>query len=237
MVKPIFQQKLLREINNISLRFGIKLGKKQIKNSQHNIGEDMKQIPIKDEKIPAFNKKSVGFIGGLVIAGIITGLILSAVFVTEANDRIREFNDQFGQEWPSGTINQIPPSITEGNGFITVTQIQPLTTEDIVFPTLGVIIVCISVFLLIGLIAVYIKIFMKTKSRYVTGLLFFLAPLLLQSIYSVNVLRSLFFSAFIPFGGIGESVGFGFGGLGSILVIVSLFEIFGLSILLYLSNE
>ena len=196
----------------------------------------MKQIPIKDEKIPAFNKKSIGLIGGLVIAGIITGLILSTVFVNEANDRIREFNDQFGQEGSSGTI-QIPPSTTEGSGFGTIIQIRPLTTEDIVFPMLGVIIVCISVFLLIGLIAVYIKIFMKTKSRYVTGLLFFLAPLLLQSIYSVNVLRSLFFSAFIPFGGIGESVGFGFGGLGGILVIVSLFEIFGLSILLYLSNE
>ena len=196
----------------------------------------MKQIPIKDEKIPAFNKKSIGLIGGLVIAGIITGLILSTVFVNEANDRIREFNDQFGQEGSSGTI-QIPPSTTEGSGFGTIIQIRPLTTEDIVFPMLGVIIVCISVFLLIGLIAVYMKIFMKTKSRYVAGLLFFLAPLLLQSIYSVNVLRSLFFSAFIPFGGIGESVGFGFGGLGSILVIVSLFEIFGLSILLYLSNE
>ena len=196
----------------------------------------MKQIPIKDEKIPAFNKKSIGLIGGLVIAGIITGLILSTVFVNEANDRIREFNDQFGQEGSSGII-QIPPSTTEGSGFGTIIQIQPLTTEDIVFPMLGVVIVCISVFLLIGLIAVYIKIFIKTKSRYVTGLLFFLAPLLLQSIYSVNVLRSLFFSAFIPFGGIGESVGFGFGGLGSILVIVSLFEIFGLSILLYLSNE
>jgi hypothetical protein len=71
----------------------------------------------------------------------------------------------------------------------------------------------------------------------VAGLLVFLSPLFVQSIYSVNTLRSLFVSSAIPFGGIRESIGFGFGGLGGILVIVSLFEIIGLCILLYLSNE
>ncbi len=181
----------------------------------------MKQIPIKDDAIPAFNKKAVGIIVVLIIVGIITGLILSTVFLTEANQRIEHFNNEFGLGWP--------PDFNY--------QIEPLTTSDIIFPALGVIVVCISVFLLIGLIAIYIKIFMKTKSRYVTGLLLFLAPLLVQSIYSVNTLRSLFVSSAIPFGGIRESIGFGFGGLGSILVIVSVFEIFGLGILLYLSNE
>jgi hypothetical protein len=181
----------------------------------------MKQIPVKDEPISTFNKKAVGIIVVLIVAGIITGLILSTVFVNEANQRIQHFNDDYRQG--------LPPGFTY--------HLQNLTTSETTFPTIGVIIVCISVFLLIGLIAVYIKIFVKTKSKYVTGLLLFLAPLLAQSIYSVNTLRSLFVSSAIPFGGIRESIGFGFGGLGSILVIVSLFEIFGLGILLYLSNE
>lgn len=94
-----------------------------------------------------------------------------------------------------------------------------------------------SMFLLIGLIAVYVNIFVKTKSEYIAGLLFFLVPLFIQSIFSVNTLRSLFVSSAIPFSPIRESIGFGLGGLGQILVIVSLFEIVGLSILLYLSTE
>jgi hypothetical protein len=181
----------------------------------------MKQIPIKDEAISTFNKKALGLIGLLVFAGIVSGLILSAIFVNEANIRIQHFNEEFGPGWPPGVSYEI----------------EPLTTEQIIFPTLGVIVVCISVFLLVGLIAVYLKIFAKTKSKYIAGLLLFLAPLFVQSIFSVNTLRSLFVSPVIPFGGIRESIGFGFGGLGGILVIVSLFEIIGLSILLYLSNE
>jgi hypothetical protein len=181
----------------------------------------MKQIPIKDDAIPAFNKKSVGIIVVLIVAGIITGLILSAVFVNEANQRIQHFNNEYEQG--------LPPGFTF--------HLDNLTTSEIIFPTLGVIVVCISMFLLIGLIAVYVKIFVKTKSKYVTGLLLFLAPLLAQSIFSVNTLRSLFVSSAIPNAPIRESIGFGFGGLGGILVIVSLFEIFGLGILLYLSNE
>ena len=89
----------------------------------------------------------------------------------------------------------------------------------------------------IGLVSVYIKIFLKSNSKYIVGLLFFLFPLLIQSIFSVNTLRSLFVSSAIPFKDIRESVGFGLGGLGGILVVLSLFEILGLSILLYLSAE
>jgi len=181
----------------------------------------MEQIPIKDEALPSYNKKSIGLILGLVIAGVVTGLILSTIFIQEANQRISNFNEEFGPGFPPGYTFHI----------------DPLTTEEIIFPTLGVIVVCISVFFLIGLIAVYLKVFAKTKSKYVTGLLLFLAPLLAQSIFSVNTLRSLFVSAAIPFGGIRQSIGFGFGGLGGVLVIVALFEIIGLSILLYLSNE
>lgn len=199
------------------------MGKNKIKNRQHRkVKNNMKQIPINEEKIPTYNKKAIKLILALVIFGVITGLILSSVFVTEADDRIQHFDD----ETP-------PPDRWQNMTF----RVEPLTTSEIILPALGVIVVCISTYLLIGLIAVYFKIFLKTSSKYVVGLLFFLVPLFIQSIFSVNTLRSLFVSSAIPFGHIRESIGFGFGGLGQILVIVSLFEIIGLSILLYLSTE
>ena len=182
----------------------------------------MNETPIKEEKIPIYNKKAIRLLIALVIGGIVLGLILSNIFVTEANDRIQHFADEFG--------TYVPPDFPF--------RVTPLTTSEIFLPTLGVIVVCISMFLLIGLIAVYFKVFAKTKSKYIGGLLFFLIPLFIESIFLVNTLRSLFVSSAIPLGhGIRESIGFELGGLGQILVIVSLFESIGLSILLYLSTE
>ena len=180
---------------------------------------EMNQIPITEEKIPSHTKKTLTLIIALVIGGIVVGSVLTYFFVNEANDRIKDFNNEFGGPGP---VNF---------------RVEPLTTSEILLPAVGVIIVCISMFLLIGLIAVYIKIFVKTGSKYIAGLLFFLAPLFVQSIFSINTLRSLFVSVAIPFQNIRDSIGFGVGGFGGILVILSVFEIIGLSILLYLSTE
>jgi len=181
----------------------------------------MKQIPINEDEIPTYNKKAIKIIMLMFILGIITGLLLSFVFINEANHIIEERGD-WNRPFPNGHIPF---------------DLQPLTTSDIILPSIGVIIVCVSTYLLLGLIIVYVKIFLKTNSRYIIGLLFFLTPLFIQSIFSVNTLRSLFVSSAIPYTGIRESIGFGFGGLGGILVMVSIFEIIGLSILLYLSSE
>ena len=181
----------------------------------------MKQIPINENKTPAYNKKAIRMIAILIILGILSGLILSYIFVNEANERIANKED-WGKPFHNENITFSP---------------QPLKTSEIIIPTIGVTIVCISAFLLLGLIIVYIKIFLNTSSKYIAGLLFFLTPLFIQSIFSVNTLRSLFVSSAIPYPGIRESIGFGFGGLGGILVMVSIFEIIGLSILLYLSSE
>jgi hypothetical protein len=180
---------------------------------------EMNQIPIIEEKIPTHTKKVLKLIIALVICGIIVGFLLSYVFVNEANDRIKQFNEEYGGPGPYNF------------------RVDPLSSSEIFLPALGVTVVCLSMFLLIGLIAVYIKIFVKTGSKYIAGLLFFLAPLFIQSIFSINTLRSLFISAAIPFPNIRETLGFGVGGFGGILVILSLFEIIGLSILLYLSTE
>jgi hypothetical protein len=180
----------------------------------------MIQIPKNEEKITEFNKKAIKIILFLIILGIITGLILSFVFINEANQRIEDINERNKLFRPNEEYN-----------------IQPLTTSDKILPSIGVVIVSISTYLLLGLIIVYIKIFLTTSSKYIVGLLFFLTPLFIQSIFSVNTLRSLFVSSAIPYKHIRESIGFGFGGLGGILVMISIFEIIGLSILLYLSSE
>jgi hypothetical protein len=86
-----------------------------------------------------------------------------------------------------------------------------------------------------GLVAIYFKIFFTSKSKYVIGLLFFLIPLLIQSIFFINAMRSLFLTTKITY--FGDAFGFGLGGLGGMLVLISLFEGIGLSILLYLSAE
>ena len=180
----------------------------------------MKTIPIIEEKIPSFNKKAVQLIVFLFVCGIISGLLLSNYFITEANEMISRFDEPR------------PPNFDDFPF-----EPDPLTTADVIIPTLGVIIVCISAFLLVGLIAVYLRIFLKSTSKYVAGLLFFLIPLFIHSIFSINALRSLFVSSAIPYYHIRESVGFGFGGLGGTLAILSVFEIIGLTILLYLSTE
>lgn len=180
----------------------------------------MDQIPINEGKISDYNKKAVRIIVILVILGIITGSLLSLFFLNEANQRIENIENSDRPPFPGEEFNN-----------------EPLTTSDIILPTLGVIIVCISTFLLLGLIIVYVKIFLNTSSKYIVGLLFFLTPLFIQSIFSINTLRSLFVSSAIPYFHIRESIGFGFGGLGGILIMVSIFEIIGLSILLYLSSE
>ena len=180
----------------------------------------MKQIPINQDETSSLNKKALKLIVFLIILGIITGLILSILFTNEANERIERIVD-----WRE----PFPPDADYEN--------ELLTFSDIFLPSFGVIIVCISSYLLLGLIFVYIKIFLKTGSKYIVGLLFFLTPLFVQSVFSVNTLRSLFVSSAIPYFHIRESIGFGFGGLGGILVMISIFEIVGLTILLYLSNE
>ncbi len=183
--------------------------------------------PMKEEKISTYNKKALSVIVLLIIGGTILGLLLSSIFVTEANNQIKELADEISDLFGGS----IPP-------FINV-RVTPLTTSEIFLPTLGVIVVCISMLLLIGLIAVYFKVFAKTKSKYIIGLFFVLLPLFIESIFLVYTLRSLYFcSAIQPFPpNPNPNIGFEMGGLGQILVIVSIFESIGLSILLYLSNE
>jgi hypothetical protein len=174
------------------------------------------------------NKKAVLFILSLFLIGIVVGIILSNVFISQTNDIISQINFDIARHLYE------PPYFLNESAFL-----QNLTTDQVILPTFGVVIVCISVLLLIGTIAVYVKIVVKTRSPYIIGLLVFLAPLLAYTIFSISALSSLFLSIVIPgvYSQIQLSIGFSFGGFGSILVIGSIFEIIGLTMLLYLSQE
>ena len=196
----------------------------------------MKQIPINQNETPTYNKKAIRLIVVLIICGIITGLILSYFFVNEANYRIehpdeafKEFRHQPPPNWNNSGVNN------SSNFSSPYRDNEPLSTYELILPTVGVIIVCISTYLLIGLIAIYIKIFLTTNSKYIAGLLFFLSPLLIQSLVMINTMRHLFEST--RFAILNEPLTFGLGGLGGMLIVISFFEIIGLTILLYLSSE
>ncbi len=191
----------------------------------------MKQIPINEENIPTYNKKAIRTIIILVICGIVTGILLSSLFAIEANDKF-ENPEMHLNDFPKPNNNKPYPNTTSTSPF---RDTDPLTTSELILPTAGVIIACISSFLLVGLIVIYFKIFLNSNSKYIVGLLFFLIPLLIQSIFLINTLRHLFVSDRITF--FYETLGFGFGGLGGIIIMVSIFESIGLTFLLYLSSE
>lgn len=185
----------------------------------------------KDE--PAvYNKKAILFIVLLIVCGIICGLILSNIFLNDANERIQRFHskDHYYCENSNGFINE---TRNESYWF----HKEPLVFSDVVIPTGGVIISCISLFLLLGLISNYVKIFFTSKSKYVAGLLLFLIPWLVKSFFSINMLRTLFVSPRIAELGMRQTIGFGLTGFGGMVVLLTVFEILGLSVLLYLSSE
>lgn len=174
------------------------------------------------------NKKAILLILSLFIIGTVVGIVLSNIFINQTNDIIARINTDIARHFGE------PPYFLNESALI-----PSLTTDQVVLPTFGVIIVCISVLLLIGTIAVYVKILLKTRSPYIVGLLIFLAPLLAYTIFSISALSSLFLSIVLPgvYNQIQLAIGFSFGGFGSILVIGSIFEIIGLTMLLYLSQE
>jgi hypothetical protein len=112
-----------------------------------------------------------------------------------------------------------------------------LSSSEIFLPSLGVISICITIYLLFGLIVSYIRIFLMTKSSYIQGLMFILIPLFIIQLFLLNTLRSLYFSSAFKYDYLGNALGFGIGGLGSIISILSIFEIIGLTIMFYQANE
>jgi len=67
--------------------------------------------PIKEEKIPTYNKKAIRLIVVLITGGVVLGLTLSSIFITEANDLIQQYANEitelFGNNIPPFIINSL----------------------------------------------------------------------------------------------------------------------------------
>lgn len=150
----------------------------------------------------------------LAATGALLGWILSDQMIDEANEFLAR--EQMRQPWA---------------------DIQLLSGANVILPTLGVIVVCISICLMIGLIGLQIMLFAKTKSKYVLSLLVFLVPLLVKSVFLVGALGGLFISAGLPENPAHSTLNFSGFGLGNLLVICAVFESAAIGALLYLSME
>jgi hypothetical protein len=176
---------------------------------------------VRNEKRDKFKLGSIGprgkaflLIFCLVATGALLGWILSSQMVDDANDFLARAKAR--QPWA---------------------DIQLLSGTNVILPTLGVIVVCTSICLMIGLIGVQIMLFAKTQSKYVLSLLVFLVPLLVKSVFLVGALGGLFISAGLPENPAHTTLNFSGFGLGNILVICAVFESAAMGALLYLSME
>ncbi|MEF8849011.1 MAG: hypothetical protein V5A68_07765 [Candidatus Thermoplasmatota archaeon] len=204
-----------------------------------------------EKKFTVINKKTVLLITVLIALGIITGVILSNFFIIDANQKIKDWNENM-EEWSENPGNFSWGNWTNNNSSNDTNSnfndtnmshnkfdfnLEPISIEDAFFQSIGVISVCITSYLLAGLIITYIKIFLDTRSQYILGLLLVLGPLFVISLFFLNTLRALFFSAALKYSILESVFGFGVLGLGGIITILSIFEIIGFVILLVLSRQ
>lgn len=142
--------------------------------------------------------KAVGSIVLLLIVGLITGLVISQISINYASDRIgRQYSD-------NEKLNVLIRSYSD------------MYTLETTF-------ICVNIFLLFGLLFLYIDTLRKTQSSFMMGLLLFIGVLLVQSILSLPILETALSHAYhIP---------------NLISVLPAMFETIALIILLYLSME
>lgn len=210
---------------------------------------------IYDERKLIIDKKIIMVLTALFVLGIFTGGIVGNYFFIDANQKIDEWNQGI-DAWYDAWGNYSWENYTDGNysnnnmsenyddfygndanwsGFYE--YLTPLTYNDVILPIISVILLCISSYLLLGLNITYARIFLNTKSKYVLGLVFVLFPLLVVFLFFLRISKSLFVSSAFKYSMIDSFLGFGVNGIGSMLSILSVFMIIGLSILFYLSNQ
>ncbi|PNX48547.1 MAG: hypothetical protein BV457_03465 [Thermoplasmata archaeon M9B1D] len=192
-------------------------------------------------------KKTISILAILIILGLITGFILSTFFYNEANHKIDEYNDNMNkwfQMWNNSLSNN--SKFNNSSPFISNQStnysfynpyLKHLYPSDVILLTIGVLAICITIYLKIGIISAYLYIFFKSKSPYIIGLILVFIPLLIISLFLLNMLRALYYSSALEFSILASSLGFGVEGLAAIICIVTIIEIIGLSILFYLTNE
>ena len=141
--------------------------------------------------------KALAMVVILLIVGAIIGFTLSYVSFKKGKEQLEKYRGE-----------------KVGGRIVRIFAFRYLTS---------MIIISINIFLLLGLLWVYMNTYAKTKSSFMLGLIFFIGVLLIQSLLSLPILHALF--GYTPYG------------LGPFGVLPHLFETLALIILLILSLE
>ena len=208
---------------------------------------NIEEIKPKKNDFITIKKKTIVILSILIILGLITGLLLANFFYNEANQKIDDYNDNLNkmfQRWNNSFSNNsewFNSSSSNHNQSIYNDYYDPylknLVPSDVILLTIGVIGICIAIYLKIGIISSYLYIFLKSKSPFIISLLLVFIPLFIISLFLLNILRALYYSSALEFSILASALGFGVEGLAAIIGIVSLIEIIGLCLLFYLTNE
>jgi hypothetical protein len=158
----------------------------------------MKDIPYVKEMDP--KTKAIAIIIVLLCVGLIVGGVISKISIDYAERTILE---KWGED--------ITP------------RVQRLIDALKDMYTLGTIIICTNIFLLLGLLFIYGNTLRKTKSSFIFGLLLFIGILFIQSIISLPILHA--------------TLGYLWYSVSLFGVLPNMFETIALIILLYLSME
>ena len=141
--------------------------------------------------------KAVVILFVLLVVGAIVGLAISKVSLTYARQRAQ---GRYGGEWAQRVVQVFADMYT-----------------------LGTIIICMNLLLLLGLLGSYIESFRKTKSSFLLGLILFIGVLFVQSLLSLPI--------------ISVSLGYPSYQFGLFSILPNMFETIALIILFYLSME
>ena len=167
----------------------------------------MTDIPYKKEINPKTKARAV--VIALIFIGLVVGLVVSGISINLASE----------------AVGDIDPDAQQFVRDLAGTHYW------------GISIVCIDIFLLVGLILVYVMTFLKTKSKFIFALLIFLGALLMKSIVSLPLLHASLVKSAISLPITQAALGYAGSGFGLIVVISYMFEILAMSVLLYLSME
>ncbi|HDS59713.1 MAG TPA: hypothetical protein ENN54_05425 [Thermoplasmatales archaeon] len=153
---------------------------------------------MKDDSMAEKNTaKAFALIVALIILGTIVGLALAYGTVA-----VEEREVQRRGPWP---------------------REEPVPRSVVLRYLASSVVITVNVFLLIGLLYIYMKTYTQTRSSFMLGLIFFIGVLLIQSVLSLPPIHALF--------------GYTMYGLGPFGLLPHLFESLALIILIVLSME
>ena len=130
--------------------------------------------------------KALAILFILLVVGVVVGLVISNVGLSLLQD---DFNGRYD------AINEV---VTRRGGdnkwvqdYLTTNQEGAWENFSEIY-TLVTIVICMNLFVLLGILGFYVQGFSKTKSNFVLGLILFLGVWFLQSFLSLPIIQTVF---------------------------------------------